>query len=162
MIKTYIKLAFRSLVKNKAFSFINVFGLAIGLTCCLLISMYIYHEFSYDTQHKAGSRLYQLGTISIDGGKEDRYASTPAPMGPTMKQVYPEVESVTRLLPAFQDDKTLLQYTVQNEVRSFYETKAYFADSTFFQLFTYQFKEGNASTALNEPASLVINEEIAK
>lgn len=162
MIKTYIKLAFRGLIKNKVFSFINVFGLAIGLTCCLLISMYIYHEFSYDTQHKDGNRLYQLATISIDGGKEDRYPTTPAPMGPTMKQVYPEVESVTRLLSAFQDDKTLLQYTQKNDVRSFYETKAYFADSTFFRLFTYKFKEGDPNTALNDPTSVVINEEIAK
>ena len=57
MFKTYIRLAFRSLVKNKVFSFINVFGLAIGLTCCLLISMYLVKEFSYDTQHKLGNRL---------------------------------------------------------------------------------------------------------
>jgi putative ABC transport system permease protein len=162
MLKTYIRLAFRSLIKNKVFSFINVFGLAIGLTCCLLISMYIYNEFSYDTQHKLANRLYQLATISIDGGKAERYATTPAPMGPTMKQVYPEIESVTRILPAFQDDKTLLQYNTNNNVRSFYETRGYFADSTFFQLFTYQFKEGDANTALNNPTSVVINEEIAK
>jgi putative ABC transport system permease protein len=162
MIKTYLKLAFRSLVKNRIFSFINVFGLAIGLTCCLLISMYIYMELSYDTQHEAGSRLYQLGTVSVQDGKKDRYATTPAPIGPTMKQVFPEIESTTRLLPAFQDDKTLLQYTGKNNVSSFYETRGYFADSTFFRLFTYQFKEGDASTALNDPTSLVINEEIAK
>lgn len=162
MIKTYLKLAFRSLVKNKVFSFINVFGLAIGLTCCLLISMYIYTELSYDTQHKAGDRLYQLGTISIQDGKADRYATTPAPIGPTMKQVFPEIESTTRLMPAFQDDKTLLQYTDAKNVRSFYEMHGYFADSTFFQLFTYKFKEGNPNTALNDPTSLVINEEIAK
>ena len=162
MLKTYIKLAFRSLVKNKVFSFINVIGLAIGLTCCLLITMYIYQELGYDTQHKNGNRLYQLGTISIQEGKEDRNATTPAPMGPTMKQVFPEIESATRILPAFQDDKTLLQYTAGNNVRSFYETRGYFADSTFFRLFTYKFKEGDANTALNDPTSVVINEEIAR
>jgi putative ABC transport system permease protein len=157
-----MKLAFRSLIKNKVFSFINVFGLAIGLTCCLLISMFIYHEFSYDTQHKVGNRLYQLATISIDGGKEDRYPSTPAPIGPTMKQVYPEIENTVRLLPAFEDDKTLFQYKSGNDIQSFYETKGYFADSTYFRLFTYDFKEGDPNTALNDPTSIVITEEIAK
>ncbi|MGB8191613.1 MAG: ABC transporter permease, partial [Chitinophagaceae bacterium] len=162
MLKTYIKLAFRSLVKNKVFSFINVFSLAIGLTCCLLISMYIYQELSYDTQHKSGSRLYQLGTTSIQEGKEDRYATTPAPIGPMMQQSFPEIESTVRLMAAFQDDKTLLQYKDNNNVSSFYETQGYFADSTFFRLFSYRFKEGNPATALNDPTSLVISDEIAR
>ncbi|HYE56512.1 MAG TPA: ABC transporter permease [Chitinophagaceae bacterium] len=162
MIKTYIKLAFRSLVKNKVFSFINVFGLAIGLTSCLLISMYIYQELSYDTQHKLGDRLYQVGTISIQQGKESRYATTPYPLAATMQQVYPEVENFARLMKAFQDDKTLLQYTDKNEVRSFYETQAYFADSSFFRMFTYQFSEGDPQTALSAPNAVVISDEIAK
>src|SRR5437868_8447952 len=98
MLKTYIKLAFRSLVKNKTFTLINIFGLAIGLTCCMLISMYLYKEFGYDKHQKLGDRLYQLGTVSIQEGKESRYGTTPAPMAPTMKQEFPEIESTTRLL----------------------------------------------------------------
>ncbi|MDB5229423.1 MAG: antimicrobial peptide transporter permease [Chitinophagaceae bacterium] len=162
MIRTYIKLAFRNLVKNRVFSFINVFGLATGLTCCLLISLYIYHEFSYDQYQKLGKRLYQLGTLSIKEGKENRFATTPAPMAPAMKQELPEIESYTRLIKAFQDDKTLFQYTSGKEaVKSFYETQGYLADSTFFRLFTYAFKEGDPKTALNEPNTLVISDEIA-
>ncbi|HYF30368.1 MAG TPA: ABC transporter permease [Chitinophagaceae bacterium] len=161
MIKTYIKLAFRSLVKNKVFSFINVFGLAIGLTCCMLISMYIFQELSYDSQHVLGSRLYQLGTVSIQEGKEERYATTPAPMGPTMQQVYPEIESCARLMKAFEDDKTLLQYRDNSATRSFYETEGYLADSTFFRLFTYKFREGDPHRALSEPNAVVISTEIA-
>src|SRR4051812_23920380 len=110
MIKTYLRLAFRSLVKNKVFSLINVFGLAIGLTCSLLITTYIYHEFNYDTHQKLGDRLYQLGTISKIEGKEEKTARTPAPMVPVMQQEFPEIESYTRIISAFQDDKTLLQY----------------------------------------------------
>src|ERR671926_441469 len=98
MFRNYIKLAYRSIVKNKTFSFINIFGLAIGLTCCLLISMYIYKEFSYDTQHKLGDRLYQLGTYSKMDGKENVSAHTPAPMVFTMQQQFPEIENSTRLL----------------------------------------------------------------
>jgi putative ABC transport system permease protein len=162
MIKTYIKLAFRNLIKSKAFSFINIFGLAIGLSCCLLISLYLFKEFSYDTHQELGNRLYQLGTISIIEGKEDRYSTTPAPMGPMMQQEFPEIERTVRLMKAFQDDKTLFQYQAGKDIKSFYENNGYFADSTFFQLFTYTFKEGNPATALNDPTSVVISEEIAK
>lgn len=162
MLKTYIKLAFRSLVQNKVFSFINVFGLAIGLTCCLLISLYIHHEFSYDTQHQNGRRLYQVGSAMTVNGEVRRSASTSAPMAKALQQEYPEIESTTRLMPAFEDDKTLLQYRQGKELFSFYETKAYFADSTFFQLFTYRFREGDPRTALQQPNSVVLSEEIAR
>jgi putative ABC transport system permease protein len=161
MIKTYLKLAFRSLVRNRVFSLINVFGLAIGLTCCLLISMYIFHEFSYDAHQKFADRLYQIGTLGTKEGQESKSGKTPATMVPAMQMEFPEIESTTRLVDAFQDDKTLLQYQEGKDVRSFYETKGYLADSTFFRLFTYNFKEGHAYTALNEPNSVVISEEIA-
>src|SRR5205085_11686685 len=105
MIKTYFRLAYRSLVKNKLFSYINVFGLAIGLTCCLLITMYIYQELSYDTHQQLGDRLYQLGTESTIEGKTNRYGRTSAPMAPAMQQEFPEIESTTRLINLFQDDK---------------------------------------------------------
>ena len=161
MLKSYFKLAIRSLIKNKTFSLINIFGLAIGLTCCMLISMYLYKEFSYDKHHKLGDRIYQLGTLGIKDGEEQLGGTTPAPMVPAMQQEFPEIESFTRLIRAFQDDKTLLQYQAGKDVRSFYETQGYFADSTFFRLFTYNFKEGDPSTALNEPNSIVISSEIA-
>src|SRR4051794_4953325 len=161
MIKTYLKLAFRSLVKNKVFSLINVFGLAIGLTCCLLISMYLYHEFSYDAHQQFADRLYQLGTLAFKDGKETRSGRTPATMVPVMQQEFPEIEGTTRLINAFEDDKTLLQYQQGKTISSFYETKGYFADSAFFRLFSYNFKEGNGATALSEPNTVVISEEIA-
>lgn len=162
MISNYIKLAFRNMVRNKTFSLINIFGLSIGLTSCLLISMYLYKEFSYDSHHALGSRLYQLGTISIQEGKEDRYPTTPAPMAPAMQQEFPEVESSVRLMKMFQDDKTLIQYHKGSDVKSIYETAGYLADSNFFRLFTYPFKEGNPSTALNDPSSVVISQDIAQ
>jgi putative ABC transport system permease protein len=160
MLKTYLKLALRSLLKNKTFSFINVFGLAIGLTCCQLIALYLVKEFSYDTQHKIGDRLYQLGTFSSMNGREGRSGRTPAPMAPVMQQEFPEIESVTRIIPS-QDDKTLLQYNTGHELRSFYEDRGFHADSTFFRLFTYPFIEGDPNTALNEPNTIVLSKAIA-
>ena len=71
MIKNYLKVAWRNLMKNKIFSFINVFGLSIGLTCCILIALYIHHETSYDTYHGNIKQLYQVGTIFIKNGKDD-------------------------------------------------------------------------------------------
>ena len=163
MIKNYIKIAWRNMMKNKTFSFINIFGLSIGLTCCMLISMYLYYELSYDSNHKNASRVYQLGTTFVKEGKEDRTANTPAPMARTMQMVFPEIEKSTRLLRTFSEDKTLLQYTDKTgEVRSFNEAHGYLADSTFFQVLTYEFIEGNPETALMAPNSLVLSEEVAK
>ncbi|HET6769983.1 MAG TPA: ABC transporter permease, partial [Chitinophagaceae bacterium] len=163
MIKNYIKVAWRNMMKNKTFSFINIFGLSIGLTCCMLISMYLHYELSYDSYHKNGSRVYQLGTTFVKEGKEDRTANTPSPMAKTMQMVFPEIEKSTRLLKTFSDDKTLLQYQDKDgKLKSFNETKGYLADSTYFQVLTYKFIEGNPETALMNPNSLVLSEEIAK
>jgi putative ABC transport system permease protein len=123
--------------------------------------MYIVEEFSYDSHQKLGEHLYQLGTVSIKDGSEDRSAHTPATMAPAMQREFPEIRTYTRLIDAFQDDKTLLQYQSGNDIRSFYETKGYFADSTFFRMFTYTFKEGDPNTALNEPNTVVLSKEIA-
>ena len=164
MLKNYFTLAWRNVMKNKTFSFINIFGLAIGFTCCLLISLYLYNELSYDKYHANSERLYQLGTVFVrEGDADDRTANTPAPMAAAMQQEFPEIEKSTRLLRAFADDKTLLQYTTAaGDKKSFYETQGYLADSNFFQLLTYHFKEGNPAAALINPNSLVLSEDIAK
>lgn len=162
MLKNYLKLAWRNLMKNKVFSFINVLSLAIGLTCCMLIALYLSYELSYDTYHKNGDRVYQLGTTFVKEGKEDRSANTPAPMAKTLQMEFPEIEKSARLLKTFSDDKTLLQYKPSDgDVKSFYENGGYVADSSFFQVLTYHFKEGDPATALSEPNTLVLSAEIA-
>src|SRR6185436_16574045 len=89
--------------------------------------------------------------------------NTPAPMARTMQMVFPEIEKTTRLLKTFSEDKTLLQYRGKDStLRSFNEAHGYLADSTFFQVLTYHFIEGDPATALTEPNSLVLSEEIAK
>ncbi|WP_018615778.1 ABC transporter permease [Segetibacter koreensis] len=167
MLRNYFKIAWRNLMKSKVFSFINIFGLTVGLTCCMLITLYIVNELSYDKYHKNVKDLYQLGTIFITPGEEIKpenwSANTPAPMAQLMKQEFPEIQETTRMLGLFTEDKTLLQYKENNgELKSFYETKGYLADSTFFRLFTYNFIEGNAATALTRPNTLVLSDEIAK
>ena len=163
MLKNYFKIAWRNIQNSKLFSFINIFGLSIGFTCCVLITLYIAHETSYDHHHKNADRLYEVATTFVKDGKDNPMPNTPAPMAAAMKQEFPEIEETTRILQLFAEDKTLLQYKPQNgETKSFYETRGFAADSTFFRLFTYQFIEGNPHTCLDAPNTVVINEEIAK
>lgn len=163
MLKNYFKIAWRNLMKNKIFSFINILGLSTGLICCMLITLYILNETSYDRYQKNADRIYQVGTEFKGVGNLKKLPNTPAAMGEIMKQVFPEIDKTTRLVRLFQEDKTLLQYNGANgDVKSFYEKKGYLADSTFFQIFTYNFVEGNPQTALNNPNSIVLEEDIAK
>src|SRR6185436_14410820 len=106
MIKNYLKLAWRNLLKHKGFALINIMGLSVGLTCCMLISVYIMHEYNYDNFHKNGDRIFQLGTDFMDDGKETRKANTAAPIAAMMQQDFPEIETSARMLRLFRDDKT--------------------------------------------------------
>ena len=163
MIKTYFKIAWRNMMKNKIFSFINIFGLSVGLTCCMLISLYLYNEMNYDRYHANIKQLYQLGTVFVKDGKEDRTVNTPNPMAQAMKQEFPEIADATRLMGLFAEDKTLFQYgEPDKEIKSFYENNGFMADSNFFGLFSYNFIEGNPATALSDPNTVVLSEEIAK
>jgi putative ABC transport system permease protein len=163
MIKNYFKIAWRNLMKNKIFSFINIFGLSVGLTCCMLISVYLYNEANYDKYHKNIDQLFQLATTFVGDGKEEKTPNTPAPMAAAMKQEFPEIKETARLLALFAEDKTLLQYKGGNAApKSFYEKKGYVADASFFKLCTYNFIEGEAATALKDPNTIVLSEEIAK
>src|SRR5690349_3339564 len=150
MFRNYLKIAWRNLMKSKIFSFINIIGLSVGLTCCMLITLYILNETSYDAYQKNADNIYQLGTEFIGLGNFMKLPNTPAAMGETMKGVFPEIEQTTRLAPLFSEDKTLLQNNEKNgESKSFYETRGFLADSTFFRMFSYHFVEGNPATALN-------------
>jgi putative ABC transport system permease protein len=162
MFKNYFKIAWRNMMKSKIFSFVNIIGLSVGLTCCMLITLYIINETSYDAYQKNADNIYQLGTEFIGLGNFKKMPNTPAAMGETMKNVFPEIEQTARLAPLFGEDKTLLQYKEKSsESKSFYETKGYLADSTFFRMFTYNFIEGNPATALGNPNTIVLNDEIA-
>jgi len=163
MVKTYFKIAWRNFKHNKIFSLVNIIGLSVGLACCLLISLYILDEASYDAYQKNAANIYQVATTFIMEGKQESRPSTPSPMAATMKLAFPEIEQSARLMGLLEEDKTLLQYRDQKgTTKSFYETKGYLADSGFFKIFTYNFIEGNAVTALNEPKTIVLSEEIAK
>ncbi|HEY4337833.1 MAG TPA: ABC transporter permease, partial [Puia sp.] len=163
MLTNFLKIAWRNLMKSKIFSFINIFGLAAGLTCCMLISIYLLHETSYDRYQKDVHQLYQMETTFQFQGKEQVMPASPWPMAPAMKRDFPEIEQSVRLLPlSLFEDKTMLQFREGTAIPvSFYEDRGFLADSNFFQMFTYHFVEGDPNTALNLPGGIVVSEEIA-
>ena len=163
MLINYFKIAWRNMMKSKIFSFINIFGLAIGLTCCMLITVYLRYEWSYDSYQKDVSNLYQMETEFDMQGKKFTLTATPTPMAAQIVHDFPEVRQSTRLMPlALTEDKDLLQYQVPGAAPlSFYEDKGFLADSNFFQFFTFPFIEGDPATALVHPATIVICEDIA-
>ncbi|HEX7690775.1 MAG TPA: ABC transporter permease [Sediminibacterium sp.] len=162
MITNYLKTAWRSLMKNKTFSLINIFGLSIGLACCLLISLYLAYELGYDKYHPDADRIYQVGTVFVREGKESSRPNTPGNMGKYMQQEFPEIEETVKLLGLFGEDKTLLRYQGNNASPvSFYENKGYLADPGFFRFFQYHFTEGDPNSALNLPNTVVLSDQTA-
>jgi putative ABC transport system permease protein len=163
MFRNYLLIAWRGLQKNKAYSFINIFGLSLGLTCCVLITLYLVHETSYDSNHVNGPRLYQVGTTFIAEGKQSREGWSPSPLANALQHVFPQIEGTARIMNLYAEDKTLLQYhTPAGESHSYFEEKGFLADSGFFKLFTYNFTTGDPASAMNNPYSIVLSEEIAQ
>lgn len=154
MLQNYIKITFRNLWRNKGYSFINIFGLAVGLASCIIILMYVKHELSYDQHHEHADRIYRV-TSHIDfAGNYLELASGPAPMGPTLLQDYPEVESMVRLRPRG-------NYTVRQGDKNISEEGFVFADSSIFNVFTIPLLNGDKS-ALTEPNTVALSEEMAQ
>ncbi|MGN6397567.1 MAG: ABC transporter permease [Mucilaginibacter sp.] len=154
MLRSYLKTAFRFLLKNKTFSFINIFGLAAGTLCCLYILLYVQEQYSYDRQHKDAKSIYRITTdLALTGDKHHGGASSP-PIAPAIKANFPEVLDYTRVVAT--EKLGAKQHLLRYKEQSFYEDGAYYVDSTFFNIFTYHFVEGKASHALDAPYSIVL------
>jgi putative ABC transport system permease protein len=157
MIRNYLKIAYRNLVKNKLFSAINIFGLAIGIASCLLITLYVVDELSYDKFHEKSDRIYRLNNDILYGGQDMRMAQTPDILAPTLKKDYPQVENYVRLYNG--GPYLIKKPTVTNFIR---EENILFADSTVFEIFTFPLIAGNPKTALIDPGVIVISESASK
>jgi len=155
MIKNYIKTAFRSLQKNKGFTTINVLGLALGLATCLLIVFYVVDELSYDKYDVNASRIYRVNEDLKLGDNKVQYAVCMAPLAQTLKNDFPDVENAVRL-------KKIGDMHVTKGTESILEDNALFADPSVFDVFTLPVIYGDEKTALTEPNTVVITEEMAK
>jgi len=160
MFRNYFKIAWRSLQKNKLQTGINLLGLTVGTICCLSIITYVIAQFGYDQQFEDSSSLYRLKTVieGNDGGNPS--AGSSPPIAFAMKEDFPEVAEVCRLVYFGEGNESLLRVT--NSDKAYYESRGYLADSTFFKLFDYPFIEGEREGALNVPNSIVLSETLAK
>jgi putative ABC transport system permease protein len=158
MLENYFKITLRNILKNKVYSLINISGLSLGITCCLLTILYIQDERSYDKHHPDAYSLYRVATKMKSGGNEFQMATTPGPLAFTLKQEYPEIDQVTRLVSVPGQQQQIITYNHN----TYFETNGFLADSTFFSLFAYDFSQGNPVIALQEPNTVVISEPMAK
>jgi len=154
MIKSYLKTALRFLLKNKTFSFINIFGLAAGTLCCLYILLYVQDQYSYDKQHKSVGNIYRVTTRLVLTGDKHTMASSSPPVAPGLKSNFAEVETFTRVIKT--DMLGAKEHLLRYKEQSFYETGALYVDSTFFDIFNYHFVEGSPSHALDNPYDIVL------
>jgi len=152
MIKNYIKIAIRNLVRQKLYSLINITGLSIGIACFLLISLWVFDELSYDRFHENRDRIYRVNTMSQEMGL---VTSSSWRLGPAMIKVYPEIEAFTRLWPW---GRSLVKY----EDKSFDESKFYLADPSFFNIFFFEFIHGSPKSALADKHAVVLTAKTAK
>jgi len=144
MIKNYLKIAWRNLVRNKAYTFINIGGLSVGMACTILILLWVRDEVSYDKFNKNASQIYRL-TDDVAGTKA---AVSPLPMGPALKQQLPAVKDFTRLVA--------MHSIVSIGNRKFDEKNIYYADPNFLQIFSYPLLQGDKATALSRPDGVIL------
>ncbi|ALJ00814.1 ABC transporter permease [Rufibacter tibetensis] len=158
MFKNYFKVAYRNLLRYKGFSFINIAGLALGLTACLLIGLFVHDELQYDKFLPEGKRVYRVyDNVTTDDGT-DQVASVPPMFGTTMVNDLPETETVVRILMQQWDAQSL----VEAGEKRMYETGGLDADPTFFQVFPLNFIYGSPEKALDDPTSIVISDKFSK
>ena len=156
MLKNYLRIAWRNIVRNKVFSFINIAGLAIGLSCFTLIALYVVDELSYDRYNKKADRIYRVDSEIMFGGTDQKLAVSADPLGATLKKDYPQVEQYVRFYTSDgpkrikKNNEFITEFNVGN------------ADSTLFDVFTLPAIAGDTKTALNEPNTVVITESMAK
>lgn len=160
MLRNYFKIGIRNLIKNKFYTLINIIGLAIGIACCLLIVLFVQDELSYDEHHPHAERLYRVVSDINFGGEHSQYAVASAPMAQTLVDEYPEVELAGRMRL---NGSWLVKVTDEaGGSLTYKEDKFAFADSELLELLSIDLLEGQESSALSEPNSLIISKSHAQ
>lgn len=151
MLKNYLKVSIRNIARHKAFSFINVFGLALAMSVCLLIILMVADKSSYDRHHAKGERIYRILSVALNGRQP--YSTSPLPLGSTIKTEYPIAEQVVTLMPVVGGD------AIFNEKSA--DMRGYIADPDVLTVFDFQWSSGIKATALSSPFSAVISTSMA-
>src|SRR6185436_11265541 len=154
MFKNYFKTAWRNLRRNKLYSVINITGLSIGIACCILIFLFVQHELSFDKYNVNADRIYRLTEVLHMPKGDNARAVTSPPMAPALKASFPEIQNTVRI--------NYSSRNLSNKEKRFDETRILYADSGFFDIFTFPMVSGNPQKALTEPFSVVLTETTAK
>lgn len=152
--KNYFKTALRNLRKNKLYSFINIFGLTVGLATCLLIGVYINNELSYDKFNTNADRIVRATMEYKRAEKVNEVATTGTKVGPQFKRTFPAIEEYVRTY--------IGSSIIKNDTKVFDEPRVLYADDPFFKVFSFKLIEGNAATALDAPGKIVLTSSMAK
>ncbi len=155
MFKNLLKISIRTILKEKSYSLLNITGLTIGITCSMFLLMYILHELSYDRYHVNARNIYRVVSNIKETDDAFTWAVAQIPLAEELRDNYPEVKNAVRF---FGTGRTLYK----NDDKQFYEEEFYLADSTAFDMFTYQFLHGDEATALDNPFSIVLTEKTAQ
>ncbi len=154
MIKNYIKIAWRNLRKNKGYSALNIGGLALGMAAALLILIWVQNEMSFDQFHSKKDRLYVAGNQDIFDGEPHTWFSTPKPLGPVLRNEFPEIARTSRFSPT----GSVLMTVGEQKLKA----GGYFVDSVYLQLFDFPLLYGDKEKALLNPTDIVITQNLAK
>ncbi len=155
MFRNYLKSAYRNLSKHKAYTFINIIGLSVGLASCLLIANFLNNELSFDLFHKESHNIYRINHLMADNtGAITKMANTPPALVPGIRSNFPEIKKATQMRYI---RRTLLEY----DDRRFIENHGFYADSLFLEIFSFPLIIGDSNTALDQPNSVVITKNMA-
>jgi putative ABC transport system permease protein len=155
MFKNYMHIALRNIKKHKGYSLINILGLAIGMACCILITSYVIYELSYDKYHENADSIYRIKSDAKIGDNLLQIPKSSPPMAGYMVENFPEVSNATRL-------RELGNVPLKYRDNQFYEGRIFFADSSFFDIFTFPLLKGDPKTALKAAYTAVITEDTAR
>ena len=155
MLKNYFTIAVRNLLRHKGYTLINIIGLAVGMACCTLIMLYVQDELSFDTHHRQAPNIYRLTIEMNTNGTMEKAGVTSPPIAPELQKNFPEIKKVVRF-------SNPLRNLIKKDETSYYEENGLYADSTIFEVFTFPLTAGNPKTALTNPHSIVISQELAQ
>ncbi len=156
MLRNYVKSAIRNLTKHRVRSAINIGGLALGLSCCILISLYVFQESQYDRFHSKSGRIFRVNFSLELNGNVYNEASVPFPAAQAFENDFPEVIKSVRL---YREDQSVL---VTVGEKKFMEDRLLFVDPSFYEMFDVEFLRGDGLTALKDPSSIILTEETAQ
>jgi putative ABC transport system permease protein len=156
MLKDFFKVSFRNMARHKGFTLINIMGLGIGLTACILIGLFVCDEYQYEKFIIGGERIYIVWIDFTHSSGTDKLAVTPPVFASVLQRDFPEVERSTRVLMT-----SNYKMLFESDNKKIYDEHGFFVDSNFLDLFPLRFKWGAISGSLADPNSIVISEDLA-